>query len=180
MPYKHSELYTDNKFDAAALAPNFQMFMRNPNEVVTADQVGCTDITEILKKYFSPDWGIVLQSGSLTTAIPVQAFGPREVPYNMTLSSCEMVAIPITGETTGDIVVDVWVDSYANYPPVVGDSIVGSGVKPTIAGALKSNDTDLTDWTTLNLTKGSKALFNVVSCSNLCVVAIKFPNVRTA
>jgi hypothetical protein len=180
MPYKHSERYADNKFLAADIAADFQMFLRDPNGATLDAEVGATDFTEILKKFFSPDWGIVLQSGSLTTAIPAQTFGPREVPYAMTLLSCEMVAIPITGETAGDIVVDVWVDTYGNWPPVVGDSIVGAGVKPTISGALKSNDTDLSDWTDLTLAAGSKALFNVVSCSNLCVVAIKFPNVRTA
>lgn len=181
MPYKHSDRYADNKFLAADLGPEFQMFLRDPNGATLPEEVGATDFTEILKKWFSPPWGCKIDSNSLTTAIANgYSTGAIEVPYDMTLSSVELVALPITGQTTGDIVIDVWVDTYGNWPPVVGDSIIGAGVKPTITGALKSNDTDISDWADLTLPAGSKALFNVVSCTNLRFVQVKFLNVRTA
>lgn len=180
MPKPISTLYSGNKFVAADFAPNFQMIFRDPAGATPADETGASDLTEFFKAFFSDGWGITIQSVSLTSAIPAQAFGPRIVPYNMTLTACEMVAVPITGQTTGDIVIDVWSDTYANYPPVVGDSIVGAGTKPTISGALKSLDSSLADYTRVDLVKGEWAKFNVVSCTNLHAVAIKFSTVRTA
>ena len=43
----------------------------------------------------------------------------------------------ITGDAAGSIVLDPWVDSYANFPPLVGDSLA-AGSKPTLSSALKN------------------------------------------
>lgn len=62
---------------------------------------------------------------------------------------------PFTGEieeavvltdVSGSIVIDVWKDTYANAPPVVGDSITASA-KPTVSSSTKSSNTTLTGWT---------------------------------
>jgi hypothetical protein len=49
--------------------------------------------------------------------------------------------------TSGSIVVDIWKDVYANFPPTVGDKITASA-PPTISTATKSTDATLTGWTT--------------------------------
>ena len=49
--------------------------------------------------------------------------------------------------TSGSIVIDVWKDTYANFPPTVADTITASA-KPTLSSATKSDDTTLTGWTT--------------------------------
>src|SRR5262245_59181671 len=65
-----------------------------------------------------------------------------EVPAAMTITSWRLLA-----DASGSIVVDVWKDSYANAPPTAADSIAASA-KPTLAAAIKNQDTTLTGWTT--------------------------------
>lgn len=65
------------------------------------------------------------------------------VPY-----ACTIVSATVDGQgATGSIVLDIWVDSYANFPPTVLDTITAAA-KPTITAATKSRDTTLTGWTT--------------------------------
>lgn len=45
------------------------------------------------------------------------------------------------------IVVDLWKDTYANWPPTVADTITASA-KPTISAAEKAESSTLTGWTT--------------------------------
>ena len=68
--------------------------------------------------------------------------GSLRVPFDGTINSVTLLA-----DQTGSIVVDIWKDSYASYPPTVADSICASA-KPTLSSAEKSEDTTLTGWTT--------------------------------
>ena len=68
--------------------------------------------------------------------------GSLRVPFSGTIDSVTLLA-----DQTGSIVVDIWKDSYASYPPTVADSICASA-KPTLSSAEKSEDTTLTGWTT--------------------------------
>ena len=58
---------------------------------------------------------------------------------------------------------DVWKDTFANYPPVVGDSIAGTE-KPTVSGGVSAQDLNLTTWTT-SVSAGDVVAFNVDSAS---------------
>lgn len=73
--------------------------------------------------------------------------------------------------TSGSIVVDIWKDTYANYPPVVGDSITASA-KPTLSSATKSEDATLTGWTT-SVSAGDVFRFNVDSVTSLKMVTVE-------
>ncbi len=90
--------------------------------------------------------------------------------------------IPVAGVITqatcladqsGSIVFDVWVDTYANYPPTVADTITASA-KPTISSATKAQDSTLTGWTT-TLAAGSTMRVNVDSITTItrCVLSLK-------
>ena len=68
-------------------------------------------------------------------------------------------------DQSGSAVVDLWVDSYANYPPTDADSITASAV-PTITSSTKSQDSTLTGWTT-SVTAGDILGFNVDSASTI-------------
>jgi hypothetical protein len=61
--------------------------------------------------------------------------------------------------------VDIWKDTYANYPPTNADSITASA-PPTIATAEKSQDTTLTGWTT-SIAAGNTLRFNVDSVTTI-------------
>lgn len=52
----------------------------------------------------------------------------------------------ITGDVTGNLTVDLWKDTYANFPPTVADTITASA-KPTISSGVKGQDSTLTGWT---------------------------------
>ena len=91
-------------------------------------------------------------------------------PYTGTITGARLLAVDAS-VTSGSIVIDVWKDTYANYPPVVGDSITASA-KPTLSSATKSDDTTLTGWTTA-VTAGDVFGFNVDSASLVTQVALQ-------
>ncbi len=89
------------------------------------------------------------------------------VPFNATIKSWRLVA-----DQSGSIVIDVWKDTYANFPPTVADTIAGSE-KPTLSTATKSEDTDLTTWQSLEITQGDVLGFNVDSITTITVATLQ-------
>jgi hypothetical protein len=72
--------------------------------------------------------------------------------------------------TAGSIVIDVWKDTYANYPPTVADTIAASA-KPTLSSANKAQDTTLTGWTK-TVTQGDIIGFKVDSATTVTRVTL--------
>jgi hypothetical protein len=62
----------------------------------------------------------------LTTGIK----GDLYIPFKCTITSYTLLA-----DQTGSVVVDIWKDVYANYPPVVADNITGSS---TFTGSISN------------------------------------------
>ncbi len=83
-----------------------------------------------------------------------------QIPYDCTITSYEL-----TADQSGSIVLDLWVDTYGNFPPTVADTITASA-KPTLSSAQKTTDSTLTGWTKA-LTAGKYILANVDSASTL-------------
>jgi len=94
------------------------------------------------------------------------------------------VTVPVTGSiiawrllstdaaaTAGDIVIDVWKDTFANYPPTNGESIT-NGNEPELSGANSAEDTNLADWTTQAVTEGDVLGFNVDSVADVTRVSL--------
>lgn len=98
--------------------------------------------------------------------------GHLHIPFNCTIDQVTMLA-----DQSGSIVVDIWKDTYANFPPTVGDSITASAV-PTISGAQKSQDSTLTGWTT-SITTGDILAYNVDSCASITRVTISLRASKT-
>lgn len=94
------------------------------------------------------------------------------IPFNATIT-----AVTLQANTTGSIVVDIWKDSYGNFPPAVADSICASA-KPTITSAAKSQDTTLTGWTT-TIAAGDILYFNVDSVSSISNVVLTLTVTKT-
>jgi hypothetical protein len=105
---------------------------------------------------------------TITTGIK----GDFEVPFNCTITAARLFA-----DQSGSIVVNIWKDTYANYPPVVGDKITASA-PPTITAALTSQDTTLTGWTT-TCTAGDVLRFNVDSVTSITRVTLALRVTRT-
>ena len=87
------------------------------------------------------------------------------IPFNMNINSWTLVA-----DQTGSIVIDVWKDTYSNYPPTVSKSIAGSE-KPTLSASLKNQDLSLSTWTS-SISSGDIVRFNVDSISNITKVTL--------
>lgn len=82
--------------------------------------------------------------------------GDVRIPFDCTITKATLLA-----DQSGSIKVDIWKDTYANFPPTDDDTITG-GNEPEISSATKDEDSTLTDWTT-SITAGDILRFNVDS-----------------
>ena len=102
--------------------------------------------------------GITIDGGGST--ITTGEMGYISIPYDGTITKWRLVA-----DQSGDIVVDVWKDTYGNFPPTISDSIAGSDL-PTLSGAQKAESTSLTGWVT-NIQAGDVIGFTINSVSTV-------------
>lgn len=101
------------------------------------------------------DLTFIIEGGGATITTGVKGdLGPIDF-------ACTINSVTLLADQSGSIVIDIWKDTYANFPPVVGDSITASA-KPTISSTTKSQDSTLTGWTT-SLSAGDILRFNVDS-----------------
>lgn len=116
---------------------------------------------------------VVIDGGGV--AITTGVKGDVEMPFAGTFTTWRLLA-----DTAGAIVVDVWKDTYTNFPPADADAMPGSGKEPTIpATNAKAEDTTITDWTTDDFAAGDIIRFNVDSCTSITRVTLSLTYVRT-
>jgi hypothetical protein len=124
-----------------------------------------------------PAWGsdtrsieVVIDGGGVAITTGTKLF--IEVPFACTIERVTMLA-----DVSGSIVVDIWKDTYAQYPPTVADTITASA-KPTISAAQKSQDATLTGWTTA-IAAGDILGFNVDSVTSITRLTLSLKVKRT-
>jgi hypothetical protein len=83
-----------------------------------------------------------------------------QVNYACTIQSWTLLA-----DQSGSVTLDVWRDSYSNFPPTVADTITASA-KPSISSATKNTSSTLTGWTT-SVSAGDILKINVDSCTTI-------------
>jgi hypothetical protein len=106
------------------------------------------------------------------SAITTGIKGYLYVPYACAITVAELVA-----DVSGSIVIDVWKDTAANFPPTDADSIAASA-PPTLSSAQRSSDSTLTGWT-VSLAAGDYLGFNVDSASTVTRVTLALKVTRT-
>lgn len=108
----------------------------------------------------------VVEGGGAVIATGIK--GDLLVPFACTIAKATLLA-----DQTGSIVVNVWKDTYANFPPTVADKITASA-PPTISSATKSQDATLSGWTT-GIAAGDILRFNVDSVTSIqrCTLALE-------
>ena len=106
------------------------------------------------------------------TVITTGIKGDLEIPFPCTITQWTLLA-----DTSGSIVVDIWKDTYANYPPTVADTITGSA-KPTITTTTKGQSSTLTGWTT-TIAAGDTLRFNVDPVTPITPVTLSLKVSRT-
>lgn len=99
------------------------------------------------------------------SAISTGVAGFITIPFAVTITKVRAVA-----DTSGSIVIDLWNDVYANFPPTDADSITASA-PITITSDTDVEDSTLTGWDT-TLASGSVLAFNVDSCATIGQVTI--------
>lgn len=132
------------------------------NELATLDSGGHLTFGQVPPSLLKAGFSFVIEGGAAVIETGFKGF--IECPYAGVITACKLLA-----DIAGSIVVDIWKDTYANYPPVVGDSICASA-KPTLSGAIKSNGA-LTGWTTA-VAAGDIFGFNVDSAATLHRVTV--------
>jgi hypothetical protein len=99
------------------------------------------------------------------TVISTGIQGDIQIPYSMNISSWTLIA-----DVVGSIVVDVWKDTYANYPATIANTITGTE-KPKITSSNKAQSSTLTGWAT-TVNAGDIVRFNVDSVSTITKVTL--------
>ncbi|MBA7627939.1 hypothetical protein ES703_35408 [subsurface metagenome] len=86
--------------------------------------------------------------------------------------ACEIESVEMEADQSGDIKVDIWKDTYANFPPTDADTICG-GNEPEMSSAQKDQDATLTGWTTA-IAEGDILAYNVDSCTTItrCTITL--------
>lgn len=100
----------------------------------------------------------VIEGGGATITTGIK--GDLVIPF-----ACTITEVTLVADQSGSIVIDIWKDTYANFPPTAADSITASA-KPTISTATKSQDGTLTGWTT-SVSAGDILRFNVDSVTSI-------------
>lgn len=117
--------------------------------------------------------GITIDGGG--SAITTGVKGYIQVPVAGTITAWTLLA-----DTSGDIVIDVWKDVFANFPPDNADSIT-AGDEPEIpASGTNATDSSLGSWTTgVDITAGDVLGFNVDSCTSITRATLTLVVVKT-
>ncbi len=87
------------------------------------------------------------------------------VPY-----ACTITAYSLLADASGDIVIDIWKDVFASFPPTVADSITAAA-KPTLAAAQGVQSSVLTGWTTA-IAAGDILAYNIDSVVTITQVTL--------
>ena len=146
----------------AALAGNYTLTL--PPQVGAADDIMVTDATgnlSFINNYRTINF--IIDGGG--AVISTGQKGHVVIDFD-----CQILNWTILSDQSGSIVVDIWKDTYANFPPTVADTITASA-KPTLASAQKNQNTTLTGWTT-TITAGDILAYNVDSATTVQRVTV--------
>lgn len=91
--------------------------------------------------------------------------------------ACSIEDVTLLADQSGSIVVDIWKDAFANFPPTDADSITASA-PPTISAATHSQDATLTGWT-VTVAVGDILRFNVDSAATIQRLSLTMKIKRT-
>ncbi len=83
---------------------------------------------------------------------------------------CEITGWELVADQLGSIVIDLWLDSYANYPPTIADTITAAA-KPTLAGAIKNRALSVPTWSP-SISQGDTLRVSVDSATTVTRVTL--------
>ncbi len=104
--------------------------------------------------------------------IPTGIVGRRVITFPCTINSAWLLADQI-----GNVVVDLWKQTFASYPPTDANSIVASD-PPTLSAAATFKDTTLTGWA-LTFLPGDVLFYNIDSVATIKYLTISLGITKT-
>ena len=104
----------------------------------------------------SRSFGITIDGAGVVITTGVKGY--VQIPFAGTITRWTLLA-----DQAGDLVIDVWKDTFANAPPTVADTITGTE-KPTLDDEQQAEDTDLATWD-VEVEAGDVVGFNVDSAA---------------
>lgn len=79
-----------------------------------------------------------------------------------------LAAVGLYANASGSVVVDLWKDIEANFPPTVADTMIGGGgTKPTLSSAVFNSSVSLAGWASTSFAAGDVLRVNVDSASSI-------------
>ncbi len=109
---------------------------------------------------------IQLTIGNGVDVIGTGVKGFISIPVACTLTGWRLLSTDAAA-TSGAIKIDVWRDTYTNYPPDNSDSITNAHEPEIVATNKKAEDTNISDWTSVAIVAGDVIGFNVDSCTSI-------------
>lgn len=100
------------------------------------------------------------------TVITAGVKGRFVVDFNATI-----IGVTLLADQAGDIVLDLWKDTYANYETMSVADTITAAAKPTLSAAVKSQDNVLTGWS-VNVNAGDVFIVNVDSAATVTQVSM--------
>jgi len=141
--------------------------MSSDSDVLTPSQQSTKAYVDDLKIV-----AINLLIGSGLSEVPTGVVGYLEIPFPCTITGWTLYA-----DQSGDIKIDIWNDTYGNYPPLDADTITGAN-EPEISSSDKAYDNTLSGWTA-SLAKDDILGFNVDSVATIEQVTLVLLLTRT-
>jgi hypothetical protein len=120
--------------------------------------------------------GIVFVIDGSGAVITTGVKGFLQIPFGCTITAWTILSSD-PAATSGSIVIDIWKDTLANYPPTVADTITASA-KPTVTTATNATSSTLTGWTT-TITAGDVLGFKVDSVTSILQATIQLAVTKT-
>lgn len=109
----------------------------------------------------------VIDGGGLTPSAGVK--GQLSIPF-----ACSIQSVTLLADQPGSAVVDIWKIAYSGFnlpaAPTVSNSICASDL-PTLASAVKAQDTTLTGWTT-SISANDTLTYNLQSAATITRLTI--------
>jgi len=156
----HSGLFDNvNPANLGTAGPGVSQVAARRDHIHSSGTVSFTDAIEVV---------IGDSVNTITTGVKLDL----EIPF-----ACTINRVTLLADASGSIVIDIWKDVYANFPPTVADTITASA-KPTLTSAQKSQDSTLTGWTTA-IVAGDTLRFNVDSVSTVKRVVLSLKVTRS-
>lgn len=128
-------------------------------ELGTDPKSGFSDVAERLDAGDVRSLTFIIDGGGAEISTGLKGF--LIIPFKCVINSVTLLA-----DQNGAIVVDIWKDTYGNFPPTDADSITASAPPTITASGDKSRDTTMTAWTT-TIEAGSILAFNVDSVETI-------------